>query len=393
MGEMAGEITITIPDSVLQSTTPNRLERLLPPDAVEISFQYRDPAKAQAVANDLGNIMIDEYGKELERHNAETIKLLSSEVDETRGKLAESQRQIKILKEKYRGSMPQDLDDNVKALQVLQLQLERSAESASKTDASGAALPESPKPTRPKQRLQRCKNKAGCAQRPVQRRVSGGDRDQVADRRPGEGSRKTRRSNRPLRRAPDSATGLIQQQIDDYQRGIAETPAHEEAIAAVNRDYAILSSRYHDLNNLFFEARADQAVLERGQGERLKVLQPAVAAHQSVIPKSACAVGGGVAMTLIIALAIPFGLFYTDTSFKDSDDVRAEFADVNAIVISRVPEVEHRHRQWRAKIGGGSARTAGKWSRGRLRSAIRKWTVRQRRSSYGRWRISKPQWR
>ena len=46
--------------------------------------------------------------------------------------------------------------------------------------------------------------------------------------------------------------------------------------------------------------------------------------------------------TLLIALAIPFGLFYTDTSFKDSDDIKAEFADVNAIAISRVPEVERR---------------------------------------------------
>ena len=88
--------------------------------------------------------------RNLSGHNAETIKLLSSELDETRGKLAESQRQIKILKEKYRGSLPQDLADNVKAVEALQLQLERPALSAdSKTNASGAALPESPKPNTP----------------------------------------------------------------------------------------------------------------------------------------------------------------------------------------------------------------------------------------------------
>src|ERR1019366_2595260 len=51
----------------------------------------------------------------------------------------------------------------------------------------------------------------------------------------------------------------------------------------------------------------------------------------------------GIALTLIVALAIPFALFYTDSSFKDSDDVRAEFADVNAIVISRVAEAESRY--------------------------------------------------
>ena len=77
----------------------------------------------------------------------------------------------------------------------------------------------------------------------------------------------------------------MQQQIADYQRRIADTPAHEEAIAAVNRDYGILSSRYHDLSNLLFQARADQEVLERGQGERLKVLQPAGLPIESVVPE------------------------------------------------------------------------------------------------------------
>ena len=170
---------------MLQSKTPNRWQKSLPPDAVEISFQYRDPVKAQAVTNDLANIMIDEYRKELERHNAETIKLLSSELDETRSKLAESQRQIKVLKEKYRGSLPQDLSDNVKALEALQLQVGRAAESDDiKTDASGAASPESPKANTPEAALATLQDQAGRAQSPVQRRVSGGDRDQVADRDP-----------------------------------------------------------------------------------------------------------------------------------------------------------------------------------------------------------------
>src|SRR5258708_33738174 len=60
-------------------------------------------------------------------------------------------------------------------------------------------------------------------------------------------------------------------------------------------------------------------------------------------------IGGGVALTLAIALAVPFALFYTDTSFKDSDDIRAEFADVDAIVISRVPEVERHYANGQLK--------------------------------------------
>ncbi|HTC87391.1 MAG TPA: hypothetical protein VK686_03775, partial [Bryobacteraceae bacterium] len=158
-GEMASAIVITIPDQVLQSKTPNHWQRTLPPDTVEISFEYRDPAKAQAVTNDLANIMIDEYRIELQRHIAETISLISSEVDDTRGKLAESQSQIKVLKQKYRGSLPQDLDDNVKALQALQVQVERSALGDSKSDASDAAQANSPKPNTPDAALAALKTK------------------------------------------------------------------------------------------------------------------------------------------------------------------------------------------------------------------------------------------
>ena len=160
VGEMAGAISITIPDAVLQSKIPNRFQRSLPPDAIEISFQYADPVKAQTVANDLGNIMIDEYRKELEHHNTETIKLISSEVDETRAKLAESQAQIKVLKEKYRGSLPQDLDDNVRALQALQMQVERTAPGAAKTDElDGIGTSPAPKANTPEAALAALKTK------------------------------------------------------------------------------------------------------------------------------------------------------------------------------------------------------------------------------------------
>ena len=368
IGEMAGAVTISLPEAVLQSKTPSRWQKLLPPGELEISFQYRDPSKAQAVANDLGDIMIDEYRKELGRHNAETIKLLSSEVDETRAKLAESQSQIKVLKEKYRGSLPQDLGDNVRALEALQLQVGRSAESASKTEAADAAAASpAPKANTPDAALAALKTKLV------------GLRAEYSDEYPAVIETKSQiailekevaKSGNQQAAAgpsPDSAAGQIQQQIADYQHRIADTPAHEEVIAAVNRDYAILQNRYNDLSGLLFQARADQEVLERGQGERLKVLQSASLPMSPSYPNLLVLIGGGVAATLFIALAIPFGLFYTDTSFKDPDDVRTEFADINATVISRVPEVERGYVDGELVAGGSSARAAGKWNGGRLR--------------------------
>ena len=127
----------------------------------------------------------------------------------------------------------------------------------------------------------------------------------------------------------------------------------------MNRDYGILSNRYHDLSNLLFQASADEEVLERGQGERLRVMQPASLPMTSSFPNRLALLGGGIALTLLIALAIPFGLFYTDTSFKDSDDISAEFADVNAIAISRVPEAVHRYLNGEIKSAEAPLALAG----------------------------------
>src|SRR6202050_5295737 len=266
-GKMADAIMISIPEQVLQSKTPNRWQKLLPPDAIAISFQYPDPAKAQAVANDLGSIMIDQYRKELERRNEETIKLLSTQLDETRGKLAETESQIKVLKEKYRGSLPQDLTDNVKAVEALQMQLERSAQTDdSKTEASEAATTDSPKANTPEASL------AALQAKLVTLRAQYSDeypevietRSQIAilEKEVGKPGKQV-----SVFVPHDSATGLIREQIAGYQKAIGGSPGPEEAIAAVNRDYAILSSRYNDPSNLYFEARADEAGHEHGQGE------------------------------------------------------------------------------------------------------------------------------
>ena len=162
--------------------------------------------------------MIGEYRKERERHNAETIKLLSTEIDETKGKLAESQRQIKIVKEKYRGSLPQDLDDNVKALQALQLQLERPKQNAeSQTDASGTALPQSPKPNTPDAALAALQTKlvALTAQYSDEYPEVIDTKSQIAVLQ----KEVVKSGQQPAVAAPrDSATSLIQQQIADYQR-------------------------------------------------------------------------------------------------------------------------------------------------------------------------------
>jgi capsular exopolysaccharide synthesis family protein len=338
---MAGAITITIPDSVLHTKTPARWQKILPPDVIEVSFEYADPAKAEAATADLGKILTMEFHNDQERRLAGNIALLSGELDDARAKLAANAQKIKNLKEKFRGSLPQDLGDNVKVLQTLQLQLQRaqqaSSQAASKSDQHALSTP---KPGTPDAVLAALQNKLIALQARYSDRYPDVRQTRAEIASVEQEVKREQLVHPPVSRpAAKSPTAFLERQIDQYERRIAETPAHEEAMASVNRDYSILTRRYRDLSDRLFEVSAQQKIFERGQGDRLVVLQPADLPTQPSFPKPLAVIGGGIVATLLIALAIPFGAYYSDSSFKDSEEIKSELADVSAITISRYPEI------------------------------------------------------
>ncbi len=342
--QMANAISITIPDSLLQTITPTRWLKSLPPDVVQVSFQYYHPEVARAVASELGEIMITDDRKQREEEAAETVRLLTSELADTGAKLNASQQKIRSLKEKYRGSLPQDLETNVRAVEALEVQLDKAQQEENQPDAHYVTTSSGQKLVTPQAELAALQTKLLS----LRTRYSDEYPEVIETKREIETTQNELASQKDLANSatdaaaanPNPAVGALQQQIADYQHLIESTPKHEEELAAVDRDYSILSGHYHDLTNSLFEARATQEVFETGQGERLRVLQAASLPTQPSYPNDLAMAGGGLGITLFIALAIPFGLFISDTSLKDSEDIKSEFADVAAIAISRVPEVD-----------------------------------------------------
>ncbi|HVN64928.1 MAG TPA: hypothetical protein VMT58_09845, partial [Candidatus Binataceae bacterium] len=346
-GRMGGAISITIPDTLVQASTQARWQRSFPPDVVQISFEYPDPAKAQSVVGALADMMIVVDQKQRTQQNTDTIKLIESELAETDSKLTAIRGDIKNLEEKYRGSLPQDMDNNVRELDLLKSQLAQAKQAeysaAERSRGTGAAQKSAPETA-----LADLKNKL------VALRARYSDeypevietKEEIATLE----QETSKAPSAPAVIAPRrSSVADLQRQIDECQKRVAATPAHEEQLASVKRDFGFLTAHYNDLTSALFEARAMHEVLDRGQGERLWVLQPANLPGQPSYPNRLAVVGGGLVASLLLAIGIPFGLFYSDPSFKDSEDVESEFSDVTAIPVSWYPEVDpapHRKR-WR----------------------------------------------
>jgi len=219
------------------------------------------------------------------------------------------------------------------------MQIQRTAQGASKSDAMDAAAATAPKANTPDATLAALKTKLV------------GLSAQYSDEYP-EVIETNRRSLswrsksllHPPRGTDSTGTrlcGWIGPAADcRLQHRIADTPAHEEAIAAVNRDFGILSSRYHDLSDLLFQARADQAYWNAGRATPEGPAAGRLPLNPSY-PNRAALIGGGVALTLFVALAIPL-LCSTRILRSKTPMTSKRVCDVSAFAISRVPEVERR---------------------------------------------------
>jgi len=79
---------------------------------------------------------------------------------------------------------------------------------------------------------------------------------------------------------------------------------------------------------------------QRQEGERFQVLDPANLPVGPEAPDRKALAIGGVVFSLGLAGTLPFALFFTDSSFKDPDEVRQELALPVAATIPELTEIE-----------------------------------------------------
>ncbi|MBV8357373.1 MAG: hypothetical protein JO189_05485 [Deltaproteobacteria bacterium] len=346
------------------------------PASFTLSFEYSDAATAQRVTAQLADLFIDEDLKQRANQATATTAFLDEQLGKSRAALDVKEREIKLFKDRYQGSLPQDLEINLKMLSDLQSQLQSDNEAfaalqehrsqlqrdlaraheekVTVTSVSGERSSASPEAALTLKETElaelqaqnseqhpdvvRVKAEIAALKILITRRAHG---DEVESMSPEEAelSREMDSADVDQRRL-QTEIPTVKRKIDDYQQRIMQTPAHEQQFTALTRDRDVLDADYQKLKNKKLEAQISQNLEQHEEGERFQVLDPANLPLAPEAPDRKVVVIGGIVFSLGLAGALPFAIFFTDSSFKDPDELRRELALAVAATIPELIEIE-----------------------------------------------------
>lgn len=126
--------------------------------------------------------------------------------------------------------------------------------------------------------------------------------------------------------------------INQYNERIQSSPLMEKTYNELTRDYALAKARYDELNAKKSQSEIATSLENRGQGERLQLLDPASLPETPVKPKRLVIIGAGTAIGLLVGVFIGGAREMKDNSIKNLKDARAY---TNLAVLGTVPLLEN----------------------------------------------------
>lgn len=126
--------------------------------------------------------------------------------------------------------------------------------------------------------------------------------------------------------------------INQYNDRIQSSPLMEKAYTELTRDYTLAKNKYDELNAKKSQSEIATSLENRGEGERLQLLDPASLPETPVKPKRMAIVGAGTAMGLLVGIFIGGAREMKDSSIKNLKDARAY---TNLAVLGTVPLLEN----------------------------------------------------
>jgi protein tyrosine kinase modulator len=347
--------------------------------SLELSFGYSNPLVAQRTVRRLAELFVqqDLIGQQGQARAA--TNFLARQVAESEGKLDAKTRDIKAFKDKYQGSLPEDLDVNVKTLASLQGRLQETTAALSNLEEREMILGQRLAGAR--EQNVSIRSPSGQTTWPTPQAALAALQTQLAVLRArykddypdvvslkGEIAalqQKFGHSGQVLNDQSDAQSPLdreLQKQADltaaeagrlrneinvwksqiaEYQGRIQATSIHEQQLAGLTRDYTILANDYHDVLQKELAAQMYESLIQSGGGEHLRIVEAASFKREPTFPHTATVVTVGLILSVFAALALPFGLFFADTSLKDSADV----LEYGIPVAAAIPQVTGRERR------------------------------------------------
>ncbi len=346
----------------------DRRSRQREADSFSISFKGHDPEKVMKIANTLATYFIDENLKVREAQAIGTSDFLVAELSTMRKKLEALEKKLSTYREKNMGSLPEQLETNLRILERLQnslnekvfglresrmllitLEKRLSAEKEARSQevipvSTGGGEPQSLEQLQ--QRLAdlrakytdrhpdvvRMMHKIATAEKALQ------DQDVAKD--DGKQKRSSAHQQREVRKNKDEI--VLKNQIEAtkqeiailtadietvkgkmqfYQKRVEETPKREQELLTLKRDYQNMSNSYSSLLERKLEAELAVNMEKKQKGEQFYVIDSARVPSKPIEPDMKklflMVVGAG----LGLGAGLIFLLEYLNNSFKSTAEI------------------------------------------------------------------------
>lgn len=355
--------------------------------AFTVAYTSRDPERAARVANALADSYVEKNVEMRKEEATGTAEFLRDQLEATRQRLQEQEKQVSAFKERHSGQLPEQLQANLATLEQLNIQLRLNSENQISAQTRRAALVKqlnevegmapAVAPDTAGNRLLQLKQQLAT----LQARYSDRYPDVVrvkseiqaieaqmrrADGSVGGGLADSNPLAFELRRSIDAVdvelTRLRAEQenlrrtLGTYQQRVEMAPRREQEAQSLTRDYESTKELYKSLVNRERESRLAQDMEQRRKGEQFRVIEPALPSPHPSAPNRRLLIPLTIPFSLGIGLAVMLLLEKTDKSVRSM----AEIESMTRIpVVVRIPPIvsarDLEERRRRRKVLAASA--------------------------------------
>lgn len=361
-----------------------------------ISFKGKEPRKVMRIANALASYFIDENLKVREAQAIGTSDFLEDELNTMKKRLIDREEALRIYREDNFGSLPEQLETNLRILDNMQKQVatkqenlinaknmlvmfDRQIAEAQSMQSNFLTFEEddtfdfetdeeTSQIDKLKELLNQLKiNKGYTDKHPDVKRL----KNIIANREEAEAKameeenaaneetevdqleieveqpeanyqdmQKARRNEiiKQIKKLENDIV-KIDRKIKLYQKRVEETPKKEQELLSIKRDYSNIKNIYDSLLNRKLEAEISVNMEKKQKGEQFLILDPAIVSEKPIAPDMNQLFILSIVAGLGLGGGIIFLLEYLNTSFRQLEDIEAV---LGLPIIAAIPIIHHR---------------------------------------------------
>lgn len=339
-------------------------------DAFSVSYIGTNPEVTMHVTNTLASLFIDENLKSREQYAEGTSDFIMTELENAKKELEAQEQALRNFKERNMGSLPQQLDANLRTLDRLQNELQlvkndlKAAEDRKMVIEAQLGrgtvvvpgMPANPLQTE-LENLQReltallARYRDNYPDVIITKKKIAELREQMAANRQPVGESGSRQAEIAAQEAnPELYNELmvlnsriqtlsarsseIRKQISQFERRVETTPASEQRFIDLRRDYDISLANYQALLEKKMNAKLSENLEKRQKGERFKVINSANLPEKPFRPNKPAIIGAGAAGGIGLGVGIILFMEFMNPSFRTREELAGA---IDMPVLATVP--------------------------------------------------------